>query len=143
MGPPHTSAFKAVKGVASSIPVLRYYNSTEEVTLLCDASQRGLEAALFQNGQPAVKASRALRQHKLGTPKLRRNCLAIAIVFACKRAVRGVNLYTRQNQHANGSQAIGVHFHEATERNSKAIAENASETSKVPVDQKNSTKESR
>ena len=33
-----------------------------------------------------------------------------------------------------GSQACGVHLHEATERNTEEIAENASETSKVPVD---------
>ena len=49
-------------------------------------------------------------------------------------AVRGVHLWTRRNQCTNGSQAFGVHLHEATERNPEEIAENASETPKVPVD---------
>ena len=39
---------------------LRYYNLKEDVTIQCDASQRGPGAALLQGGQPVAYASHAL-----------------------------------------------------------------------------------
>ena len=43
--------------------VLKYYDASEEVTLQCDASERGLGATLMQKGQVAF-ASRTLSTTK-------------------------------------------------------------------------------
>ena len=44
--------------------VLKYYDASEEVTLHCDASERGLGATLMQKGQPVAFASRTLSTTK-------------------------------------------------------------------------------
>ena len=41
-------------------PLLKYYNPREELTVQCDASNKGLGAALIQKGQPVAFASRDL-----------------------------------------------------------------------------------
>ena len=41
-------------------PLLKYYNPREELTVQCDASDKGLGAALIQKGQPVAFASRDL-----------------------------------------------------------------------------------
>ena len=43
-------AFEAVKKLATESPVLRYYNPDQELQVQCDASQRGLDATLLQEG---------------------------------------------------------------------------------------------
>ena len=48
----HDRAFKTVQKLVTEAPVLVYYNSEREVTILCDASQNGLGAVLIQGGQP-------------------------------------------------------------------------------------------
>lgn len=62
-------ALHTLKKAVTSIPVLRYYNLRDEVTLQCDASQSGLGAALMQNGQPVAYAP---RQQRPGMPKLKK-----------------------------------------------------------------------
>ena len=54
---PQQSAFECLKQAVSPTPVLRYYN-LKDVTIQCDASQRGLGAALLQGGKPVAYASR-------------------------------------------------------------------------------------
>ena len=41
---PQQSAFECLKQAVSAMPVLRYYNLKEDVTIQCDASQRGLKS---------------------------------------------------------------------------------------------------
>ena len=53
-------ALEEFKKAASSIPILRYYNFEEKVTLQCDTSQSGLGAVLMQNKQPVGYAPKAL-----------------------------------------------------------------------------------
>ena len=43
-------------------PVLQYYDQEEELTLQCDASEKGLVAALLQQGRPIAFARRALTE---------------------------------------------------------------------------------
>ena len=77
------AAFKAVKQLVATAPVLRYYDVTEEVTVQCDASQKGLGATLLQQGQPVAFASRSLSKIEQQYAQIEKECLAI--VFACER----------------------------------------------------------
>lgn len=56
--PQHDKSFNKVKQLVVNHPVLKYYNMKEEVTIQCDASEKGLGAVLLQNGQPVAFASR-------------------------------------------------------------------------------------
>ena len=56
----HQKAFTTVKEYLAKVPVLKYYDVNEEVTIQCDASETGLGAVLMQKGQPIAFASRAL-----------------------------------------------------------------------------------
>ena len=53
------SALECLKQAVSATPVLRYYNLKEDVTIQCDASQRGLGVALLQGGQPGKEVNYA------------------------------------------------------------------------------------
>ena len=77
------NAVDTLKKAVASIPVLRYYNLADEVTIQCDASQSGLGAALMQNGQPVAYASRALTPPETRYAQIEKELLAI--VFACDR----------------------------------------------------------
>lgn len=64
--PQHQAAFDQLKSCLSSPAVLAYYNVKEPVTLTCDASRYGLEAACMQNDRPVAFAhSQTLRQDTL------------------------------------------------------------------------------
>lgn len=56
----HDNAVQQVKLLVKNAPVLKYFDSTESLTLQCDASDKGLGAVLLQKGQPIAYASRAL-----------------------------------------------------------------------------------
>ena len=78
---PQQSAFERLKQAGSATPVLRYYNLKEDVTTLCDASQRGLGSALLQGGQPY--ATRALTDTKVNYAQIEKELLAIFV--ACDK----------------------------------------------------------
>ncbi len=80
MGSPPTRSLQISEESSSSIPVLRYYNLKEEVTLQCDASQSGSGAALLQGGQPVAYASKELTPTETNA-QIEKELLAI--VFAC------------------------------------------------------------
>ena len=80
---PQQSAFECLKQAVSAMPVLRYYNLKEDVTIQCDASQRGLGAALLQGGQPVAYASRALTDTEVNYAQIEKELLAI--VFASEK----------------------------------------------------------
>ena len=79
---PQQSAFKRLKQAVSAKPVLRYYN-LKDVTIQCDASQRGLGAALLQGGQPVAYTTRALTDTEVNYAQIEKELLAI--VFACEK----------------------------------------------------------
>ena len=45
-----------------TVPVLKYFNRTKEITLQCDASESGLGFSLFQEGQPVAYGARDLKK---------------------------------------------------------------------------------
>ena len=81
--PQHDKAFDEVKKLVVSHPVLKYYDVDEEVTVQCDASERGLGAALLEQGQPVAFASRTLTLTEQRYAQIEKECLSI--VFACTK----------------------------------------------------------
>ena len=63
--------------------VLAYFDPDEEVVLQCDASQKGLGAALLQNGRPVSYASRCMTSAEQNYAQIEKELLAV--VFACER----------------------------------------------------------
>ena len=53
-------AFEDVKKLVTNAPILSYYDSKKPLMIQCGASEKGLGAALLQEGQPIAFASRAL-----------------------------------------------------------------------------------
>ena len=79
--PQHDKAFSEVKKLTTKYPILKYYDINEEVTLQCDASEKGLGASLLQIGQPVAFASRTLSPTEQRYAQIEKECLAI--VFGC------------------------------------------------------------
>ena len=79
----HDTAFQEIKKLVVNHPVLKYYDCNSEVTLQCDASEKGLGAVLLQNGQPVAFASKTLSPTERRYAQIEKECLAI--VFACQR----------------------------------------------------------
>ena len=91
------SALRKVKSLATDTPVLRYYDPTCQLEVQCDASQKGLGAALMQRRQPIAYISRALTPTEQRYAQIEEECLAI--VYALERFhqytfVRNVLVYS-------------------------------------------------
>ena len=58
----HNEVFMRIKEMATTAPLLKYYNPQDDLTIQCDASERGLGAALLQRGRPVAFANRAMTE---------------------------------------------------------------------------------
>ncbi|XP_041461547.1 uncharacterized protein K02A2.6-like [Lytechinus variegatus] len=81
--PEHEETLKEVQQLLTQAPVLKYYDVKEEVTIQCDASEKGLGATLLQNGQPVSFASRSLTRSEQNYAQIEKECLAI--VYSCEK----------------------------------------------------------
>ncbi|KAJ8395956.1 hypothetical protein AAFF_G00026640 [Aldrovandia affinis] len=81
--PKHEAAVYELKSLATTMPVLRYYDVTKPIAIQSDASQSGLGCCLMQEGQPIAFASRALTPAEKNYAQIEKECLSI--VFACQR----------------------------------------------------------
>ena len=79
----HDKAFDEVKKLVAHHPVLKYYDINDEVTIQCEASERGLGATLLQNRQPVAFASQTLSAVEQRYAQIEKECLAI--VFGCQK----------------------------------------------------------
>ena len=82
-GKSQEDSFHKLKQLASSTPVLRYYDVRNPVTLSVDASSKGLGAVLLQEGKPVAYASRALTSVQQQYAQIEKELLAI--VYGCKK----------------------------------------------------------
>ena len=76
----YDAAFKRIKEMATTSPLLKYYNPEDELTIQCDASQKGLRAAAAQKGQPVAFASHALTDTESRCAQIEKEILTV--VFA-------------------------------------------------------------
>ena len=53
-------AFEDVKKLVTNAPILSYYDSKKTLMIQCDASEKGLGAALLPEGLPIAFARRAV-----------------------------------------------------------------------------------
>ena len=89
----HDAAFERVTELVTQAPLLKYYNPQQELTIQCDASEKGLGAALMQNGQPIAFASRALTDPETRYAQIEKEMLAVIFAlqqfdqYVCGRAV--------------------------------------------------------
>lgn len=58
------NAFREVKHILTTAPVLSYYDPKAKLEIQCDASKKGLGAALLQRGKPITYTSRVLSETK-------------------------------------------------------------------------------
>lgn len=85
-GQTQEDAFKKLKYILSSEPVLKFYNPNSESKISADASKSGLGAVLLQkhdNWHPVAYASRALTGAETCYAQIEKEMLAIT--FACER----------------------------------------------------------
>ena len=59
-GQEQDQAFREIKNLVTSAPVLSYYDQTKPLEIQCDASQSGIGSVLLQEGRPICYASRAI-----------------------------------------------------------------------------------
>ncbi|KAI8493812.1 hypothetical protein Bbelb_281590 [Branchiostoma belcheri] len=98
--PVHDQAVEEIKKLVTAQPVLQYYDVEKEVTIQGDASDKGLGAALLQEGRPVAYASRALTPTEQNYAQIEKECLAI--VFAAQKFnqyIHGREVVTVQSDH--------------------------------------------
>ena len=76
-------AFAEVKKLVTEASLLRFYDPRLELFIQCDASEKGLGAALLQKGQPIAFASRALTDVETRYAQIEKEMLAI--VFSLQK----------------------------------------------------------
>ena len=85
--PEHESAWRDLKRIFMSEPVLQYFDERKEVRLSSDASKDGLGAALLQEvdgkWMPVAYASRAMTSAERNYAQIEKEMLGV--VFACER----------------------------------------------------------
>ena len=79
----HDAAFQSVKNLICQETTLAYFDPKKETRIQVDASQKGLGAALVQDGQPIAFASKSLSDAEQRYANIERELLAV--VFGCER----------------------------------------------------------
>ena len=77
------TAFEKIKTILTTLPVFTYFDKDKDHIVQTDASKIGLGAALLQEGQPVVYASRALTDTECRYSNIERELLGV--VFGLKK----------------------------------------------------------
>ena len=80
----HGAAWRRLKNILTSAPVLQYYDVTQPVVIQADASTSGIGAVIMQNGREIEYASRALTRIERDSYAQIERELA-AVLFALER----------------------------------------------------------
>ena len=76
-GKTHTKILEAPKAEVKDNMILQYFDLQKEITIECDASQKGLGACLLQDGKPVNFSSRSLIIQKRDTVTWNAKCLLL------------------------------------------------------------------
>ena len=79
----HDAALEKLKNALICCPTLTFYDSTQLVTIQCDASQAGLGACLLHHGRPIAYASRSMTKAETNYAQIEKEMLSI--VFAVRK----------------------------------------------------------
>lgn len=79
----HQRAFDKVKGLTCKETTLSYFDPKKKTVIQVDASQKGIGAALLQDGKPIAFASKSLSETEKRYANIERELLAV--VFGCER----------------------------------------------------------
>jgi len=79
----HNDAFVKIKQLVSNAPLLKHFNSEEEITLQVDASSFSLGAVLMQKGQPVEFAAKSLTDTQKRYAQIEKELLAV--LFGCRK----------------------------------------------------------
>ena len=81
------NAFKKLKEMVTSTPVLKYFNPKDPIKVTCDSSKFGLGAVLEQKEEgswkPVAFASRSLSQSEQNYAQIEKE--ALSVLFACEK----------------------------------------------------------
>ena len=77
------NAFVLMKELVKEAPVLQFFDNHKPLMIQCDASEKGLGAALLQDGKPVAFASRALTDTETRYAQIEKELLAI--VFSVEK----------------------------------------------------------
>jgi len=79
----HDEAFSQIKLLVMNAPVLRYFDPLKPVVIQCNASAKGLDAVMLQDGHPIAYGSRTLTNTETRYSIMEKEMLAI--VFALEK----------------------------------------------------------
>ena len=72
-------AIAKLKQMICEAPVLKYFDPSKQVSLQCDASERGLGYSLLQEGQPVAYGARGLTSIEQNYAQIEKEMLAIVV----------------------------------------------------------------
>ena len=78
-GLPVKNAFLLTKELVKEAPALQFFDNNKPLMIQCDASEKGLGAALLQDGKPVAFASRALTDTETRYAQFEKELLAIVL----------------------------------------------------------------
>ena len=92
--PAHDEAIAKLKQMICEAPVLKYFDPSKQVSLQCDASERGLGYSLLQEGQPVAYGARGLTSTEQNYAQIEKEMLAI--VVGCEKFDQYIYCYVHE-----------------------------------------------
>ena len=79
----HQKTFEAIKATISEHTIVAYFDTPQPIALQVDASMKGLEASLLQDGKPDAFSSKALTTAESNYVNIEQ--MLLAVVYGCER----------------------------------------------------------